>query len=432
MGTVVSRPFAGIPLVLGDATYRPWFLIFLCAGVNGGLWLNFLPLWLTDNLGASPTQVGWFFSAGFLAAALGNVTMPPLAERLGNRRLVAQAMMLISAPAMLGLVFANGYWMALISVLPFWFGAAVFSLLIGLAGDTARGRAAAGERDFTGAVVAALQTGLGLGNAVAPLLGGWIYETTGDLRPVILLGMVPGTLATWLVWRHVRNAQPGDAPHQPDVSHRPRAAPMPALAASSAQPAGAAPAAASLVRAAGLALPLFLLAQVLFKLGDSRGAFETLFAAPELGASRTAVGVLVTLAGGMLLVLTPLAGVLTDRWGPGGVTALGMALAGMHGLLLVAVTAFWQQLAVLAVLEAGLAIGTTAPLIYAQRLAPGRAATATGWANACIFLGLCVGNPLAGRVVEVAGFRGLFAISGAVDLLGAGLVMMLVVLGSRR
>ncbi|HXI15117.1 MAG TPA: hypothetical protein VNM48_02010, partial [Chloroflexota bacterium] len=71
LGGIVARPFSGIPLALGDATYRPLFLFFLALGSAAGLWLNFVSIWLAQNLGATPAQVGWFFSVSFLAAALG-------------------------------------------------------------------------------------------------------------------------------------------------------------------------------------------------------------------------------------------------------------------------------------------------------------------------------------------------------------------------
>jgi MFS family permease len=105
---------------------------------------------------------------------------------------------------------------------------------------------------------------------------------------------------------------------------------------------------------------------------------------------------------------------------------VGIALLATHGFLLAGTTAFWQQVVLLVVAMAGLAIGSSAPFVYAQQLAPGRAAMATGWLNACFFLGLAGGSPLAGRVVELAGFRGLFVFSGGMDVIAAALVGILV------
>jgi MFS family permease len=331
--------------------------------------------------------------------------MPALAERVGSRKTVSVWLMLSGVPCLISLAFANGYWMALLSIVPLWFGAAFFGLLLGLVGDMARQRAREDGRDRSGAVIAALQTAAALGGAVAPLLGGWLYELTGQLRPGILLHLVPGLVATWVLWKYVQDD---------------RVAPA----------AGGAPTAdpASVRRGGtiGLALLFFLVVEVWFRLGDARGPFETIYAAQELAASKAQVGLLLTVAAALLLVMTPVMGVLSDGVGAGKTTMVGIALLATHGFLLAGTTAFWQQVVLLVVAMAGLAIGSSAPFVYAQQLAPGRAAMATGWLNACFFLGLAGGSPLAGRVVELAGFRGLFVFSGGMDVIAAALVGILV------
>jgi SET family sugar efflux transporter-like MFS transporter len=411
VAAVIWQPFAGIPAVLNDPTYRPLCLFYFFASANSALWVSFLPLWLTQNLGATPADVGWFFSANFLAAALGNLTMPPLADRVGNRRLVASALALSGVVGQVGMALATGYWMALIAITPIWFSAALFSMLNGLAGDAARARAATGAPDQTGTVVGTLTVAFGIGSTLTPLLGGWLYQTTGDLRPAFLLGLVPLAAATWLVWRHIpglgRRSQPDATPEES------------VQAEGDVDTTGQQSSTSRPLRTMRGAMVVFLVALLLFKLSDSRGPFESLFAAQEMGASRAAVGVLIALGSGLALLLTPLAGSLVDRFGAGATVAFGMAFAGVHGLLLSQVGAFWQQLAILVIVQVALAIGMVAPVVFAQHLAPQRAATASGWATACIFLGLCAGNPLAGRLVEAFGFRDLFVFSGAVDLLAA-------------
>ncbi|HXI17896.1 MAG TPA: MFS transporter [Chloroflexota bacterium] len=412
LGGTVARPFSGIPLALGDATYRPLFLFFLALGSAAGLWLNFVSVWLAQNLGATPAQVGWFFSVSFLAAALGNFSMPMLAERIGSRKSVALGLMAIGVPGAIGMAFANGYWMALISITPLWFGAGLFALLIGLAGDVARARAGVGERDQSGTVIAALQTAMAVGMTLSPLLGGWLYEQTGQLRPGVLLALVPHLVATWILWRYVREDRE-DRGEGPQAPAQKRGSPS--------QTSGK----------LGLALLTFLVLSALFRLGDARAPFESLYAAQELGASKAQVGLLITTLAALQLVLTPVMGRLTDRVGAGRMTAAGILCLSVHGFLLAGSTSYWQQLVLLVLTAAGLAIGSSAAFVYAQQLAPGRAATATGWLNACFFLGLMGGSALAGRVVELAGFRGLFVFSGAMDLASAALTAALVVIAAR-
>ena len=404
---LLARPFAGIPLTLRDDVYRPIFLFMLCIGLSAGLWLNFVSVWLSQDLGATPTQVGWFFSAGFMAAALGNFTMPLLAERVGSRKRVTLGLVLIGGPSLLAMALANGYWMALIAILPLWFGAALFALMIGVVGDVARERAGEGGRSQAGSVIAALQTASALGIAVGPLPGGWLYERLGDLRPAMLLAVLPNLAALWILWRYLKeDGGPTAAGRPTDGRAERRSAPVGPI---------------------GLPLLVFLALIVWFKLADSRGPFETLYAAEGLGAGQASVGLLITTIAVLQLVLTPVTGPLADKLGAGRATALGMACLGAHGLLLAGTTAYWQQLALLALSAFGLAISTTAPFLYAQQLAPGRASTATGWLNACFFLGLTGGSTLAGRLTDVLGFRGLFLFSGALDLLAAALVIGLVV-----
>ncbi|HET7768043.1 MAG TPA: MFS transporter, partial [Chloroflexota bacterium] len=394
-GALLVRPFAGIPLALRDDVYRPLFIFFLLIGSGAGLWLNFTAVWLAQGLGATPAQVGWFFSASFLAAALGNVTLPALAERVGSRKTVALWALISGIPCLPVLAYANGYWMALLAILPLWLGAGLFGLLLGVVGDVARGRARDGGSDLSGTVIGALQTAFALGNTLGPLFGGWLYEQTGQLRPGILLHLIPATAAIWVLWRFV-----------PDER---------------AKTIGGAPARRQ-AGAVGWGLLALLAAQVWFRLGDSRGPFESIYAAQDLGASKAQVGLLITLLAAFQLVLTPVAGALADRIGAGVVTAMGIGILAAHGFLLSGTTVYWQQLVLVSLTAAGLAIGTTAPFVYAQQLAPGRASLATGWINACFFLGLAAGSPLAGRVVELAGFRGLFVFSGGMDLVAASLV----------
>jgi MFS family permease len=309
-------------------------------------------------------------------------------------------------PALLALAFTNGYWMALISSTVWWFGAAFVAQLFGLTGDIARSRVAVDGRDRSGTVIAALQTAWALGTVVAPLVGGWLYQQTGQLRPAMLLHLPLGLATTWVLWRYVREEVGGGAPGGPD-----------SVAAQPAREKRKGDAGAI-----GIPLLLLLGAVVWYRLGDSRGPFETIYAAEALGASKAQVGALLTTFFALQLVLTPMVGVLADRIGAGVVTAMGIAVMGAHGVLLAGTTAFWQQMALVALPAFGLAIVPTVAFVYAQQLAPRRASTATGWLNTCFFLGLAAGSPLAGRVVELTGFRGLFVFSGAMDFSAAALV----------
>jgi MFS family permease len=154
--------------------------------------------------GFAPAQVVWLFSFGGLSMVVGNVVGGWLSDRLGSGLVFALGSLVAIAgigcfamtrgPQDLPLLvlytvagFGFGMRIALLSTIP----AAVFS------------------GPSLGTILGVVQAGGGLGGAVGPYLGGWLFDVTGSYRLAFLAAAVAiagSSVAAWLAARPVREA----------------------------------------------------------------------------------------------------------------------------------------------------------------------------------------------------------------------------------
>ena len=155
--------------------------------------------------GFAPAQVVWLFSFGGLSMVAGNVFGGWLSDRLGSGWVFAAGSLVAIAgigcfavtrgPQDLPLLvlytvagFGFGMRIALLSTIP----AAVFS------------------GPSLGTILGVVQAGGGLGGAIGPYLGGWLFDVTGSYRLAFLAAAVAvagSSVAAWLAARPVPAAR---------------------------------------------------------------------------------------------------------------------------------------------------------------------------------------------------------------------------------
>lgn len=141
----------------------------------------------------------------------------------------------------------------------------------------------------------------------------------------------------------------------------------------------------------------------------------------EFGASRGTISLVFSVSGFLYFVLGAISGPLADRIGPRPVVGFGMTCIGL-GLIAASFADSLTAIIVFYGIGVGIGVGFSyVPAIGTVqrwfRLHRGRA---SGWAVAGIGIGTMAGPPLAGLLIELAGWRSTYVILGiAVLLLGA-------------
>ncbi len=131
--------------------------------------------------------------------------------------------------------------------------------------------------------------------------------------------------------------------------------------------------------------------------------------AEQHGAGTVAVGLLFASYAVALLVVTPLAGVVADRIGPRPVLLAGMTAVTAATVLFAAADGYWAMVGARALQGAAAgAVWTSGVTVVAVTSPPHRLGAALGTVMAGFSAGLLLGPPLAGAIVERAGFHAPF------------------------
>jgi len=162
-----------------DRGFQPTTVVWLFAFGAGCMMAgNLLGGWLSDHLGRA-----WVFALGSVGAIIG---IGCLAAVSGPSDL-----------ALLVLYTASG----------FGFGMRIAQLST-IPADAFSGR-------HLGAILGVVQAGGGVGGAVGPFLGGWLFDVTGSYRPAFAvagLAVAASAVAAWMACRERR--EPAEAPRR--------------------------------------------------------------------------------------------------------------------------------------------------------------------------------------------------------------------------
>lgn len=341
---------------------------------------------LAESLRVTPSSVGLVPTLTQLGYALGILLLTPLGDRYDRRRVIVVKVLLLAA-ALLASSLAPSLPLLLLASLAVGVVATaaqdIVPAVATLAPDARRGRA-----------VGSVMTGLLLGILLSRVVSGAVAEQLGWRMMFALAAGAVSLIALALRWRLPRFA--------PTTSLS-----YPALLGSLRSLWRRHPA----LRRAALAQGLL---SVAFSAFWSTLAVW-LHAAPfHLGS--TAAGAF-GLAGAAGALAAPLAGRLSDRRGPHGVTRLGAALVLASFLALLALPLLDRTagLWLVALAAVGFDLGVQASLIAHQTIVYGLDPAARSRLNASfftvVFIGMATGSALGGLLLEHHGVTGVFGLA---------------------
>ena len=174
---------------------RPWLLLLLVTAVTGASWAMISPIlmiYLQEKLAVGVESLAWAYLPAALIWALLPSRLGALADRLGRKPL-----MVLGLVAAAGSSFLIPHVSGLLGLAFLW----GFQALCYAAGDPAE---AALVADLTGNDERGRAFGLytlaaGLGATVGPLLGGWLYKSSGPEAPFFANGLVLAVCAVVLM-----------------------------------------------------------------------------------------------------------------------------------------------------------------------------------------------------------------------------------------
>ncbi|MCY0988757.1 MFS transporter [Nannocystis sp. ILAH1] len=341
---------------------------------------------LAESLRVTPSSVGLVPTLTQLGYALGILLLTPLGDRYDRRRVIVVKVLLLAA-ALVASSLAPSLPLLLLASLAVGVVATaaqdIVPAVATLAPDARRGRA-----------VGSVMTGLLLGILLSRVVSGAVAEQLGWRMMFALAAGAVSLIAVALRWRLPRFAPTTDLPYFALLrSLRTLWRRHPAL------------------RRAALAQGLL---SVAFSAFWSTLAVW-LHAAPfHLGS--TAAGAF-GLAGAAGALAAPLAGRLSDRRGPHGVTRLGAALVLASFLALLALPLLDRTagLWLVALAAVGFDLGVQASLIAHQTIVYGLDPAARSRLNASfftvVFIGMATGSALGGLLLEHHGVTGVFGLA---------------------
>jgi len=192
----------GLAMLAGTPAF--WLICCSFFFVAGVYFTNFswLPGYLVMERGLSGLDSGMTLVLPYSAAALGALSGGAIADRLGNRALVAIVSIVLTVPAILGLLAMDGRTtMIAMLCLMLFLNASAVTVLVVLLFDLL-------PAEVIGVAVA-LNSGLfgGTGGIVGPLVMGWSYDLTGSFAMgfmAMAAGLVVAAVLVSFVFKHER------------------------------------------------------------------------------------------------------------------------------------------------------------------------------------------------------------------------------------
>lgn len=168
-------------------------IFFLMFGGNS-LFLIFLPVWLTAELGASGGQIASMFFVGGLASVISGPRAGKLSDRIGRKKLIIGASLALSVAMGLAPFLIRGFTAAYVF---FFVTMLLFSARIGPFQALNTALVSPQQRGALMSLTVGLgQLGFGIGSAFAGLLyerGGFVWNSTGAAASIAVVA--------WMVWQ---------------------------------------------------------------------------------------------------------------------------------------------------------------------------------------------------------------------------------------
>jgi DHA1 family solute carrier family 18 vesicular amine transporter 1/2 len=327
---------------------------------------------LSRRLGASPTVIGLLFASFGVTLLLASIPMGAASDRVGRKLPLVVGLLALAASNALFAFATELSWLFAARLVQ---GAADavtwvvgFALVADLYGPHERGR-----------VMGLVMAGTNLGFMIGPMLGGWLYEAGGVRLPFLSVAALALVAAAGFVWLHIPSAH---AAHER----------LP-------------------VRLALREPTVTTIVLVVVVASSTIAMLEpvlSLWFADTLAMTPARVGLVFGAAALAAMVLHPIFGRLTDRWGGRRLSMIGLAAtAGMLPLLSRA-WSFESAVALYLLQGAAIALVITPSLAYMaeamSNAGEGSFGVAYGLYNFAWGVGLLAGPALGGYMYERLGF----------------------------
>jgi MFS family permease len=360
-------------------------VIWVCAGL-----LPLLPIY-AGQLGASPAAIGNYLALAFLGTALGTVAASWLVAWLRRRRILILVAGLISAPATWLMGQASTFWELALWTTVVWTLAGVTLSLVNVIAGLATAPAQRGK--VFGMLALASALGSLLGSAMSgPIVDRWGFEILLSVMALFWLVQVGGG--------YLLQERP-DVVKRAEQAATPASYPVPAV------------------------WPLLLLLVANFLLSTVRfvGGMGQTLAMDGQGFPMTAVTLIAALGAAFGLILNPLAGRLSDRFGRRSVLVVTYVSAGV-ALAMMSTAVSITQFAVIAFfLTIAYAADAVTPALITDLVAKEHLDRWMSIITTARWVGAIVGYSGTGYAVEYVGLSMTLLASALVPLLAVILVI---------
>ncbi len=167
-------------------------LSYLFVGFSVIIFFTFLPVYTREKLDVAYAVSTSFISVIAFFGILGQMLLGPLSDKVGRGR-VMTVCSLILAGSGLGVLFSESTWSLYVMTGCYGVGyGAVWPVYAAAASDLF-------PKNYSGGVVGLWTVFLGVGSIIAPVICGWLIDSTGNYSWVFLLAMLAGTLSALLL-----------------------------------------------------------------------------------------------------------------------------------------------------------------------------------------------------------------------------------------
>ncbi len=391
---------AGYPLVLANPPFRALFLVLLLGGTAFAMAMAYTSVWASETFSIGPRDVAMVFVVSGLAGAICNPLLGLLSDRLGRRRQLIVGQLAVVSLAYLGYTQVADFAVALGLVAFASFS--IMGLALAMVDDLVGTMPALEKRDAS-RIVAAERTAWSIGVILGPVIAAAIVTATGDTQAVFAAAALiqVGTIAVVCM----APGKPTTRPRVPRGDGSAKADPSSPL-----RP---------------VAVGCLFLAIVLVMLPtQTRTMYLPLFVTTVLGEPPGMVGPLFTVTAVTAVLTMPYVGAAADRFGAQRVLYFGALVGFAYCALQTVSTTYPQILAGQLLVGFGIALWSTAALIYLQQLMSGRAGAVGGLYVAASQVTPLVGGLLLGPIAEVSGIPATFAATAGLCLLALLLLAM--------
>ena len=347
-----------------------------------------LPLYARE-LGATPSTIGFVMAASTVTGILVKLPAGAWSDVLGRRPLLILGTIVFATMPFTYLIAAS---LGVLMVLRFIHGSA--TAIFGPVASASVSDLASPER--RGTWLSTYSTVQGIGQALGPVVGGYLIATSGYRTTFIVAGLL--AIATPFI------ASGWPAPSTPPIgaAHGRRGQLLVGIVEVVRHP---------------LILITSLAQSAQFVLNGTLNAFLPLFAHDAMGLSVSQLGWLFALQTTTTLAARPMVGMLSDRVGRRGVITAGLTLCGSAVIAVSLASTLRMLIPAIVAYAAGVAVTTAATGAFITDLSRrARYGTAHGVFGTIYDVGDALGPIVAGLLVVSLGYGPMFRIMAAVTL----------------